>query len=162
MDKHVVISILLFICVDSSVIFAFFLPEWIITDVGGEVRIGLWQTCIQNRSKGTKCFITNVPFEWKMAIAFIASGCTFATLTVVALMIALKMEQFLSYGRWLGMFALACLCIAAVFIPMGFHMDPIKGEPFQLPSSYYVRHPLVLRNTFFSNSFPQKKTIIFC
>jgi len=34
--------------------------------------------------------------------------------------------------------AVVLFCMAAVLFPIGFHMDQIGGEPYQLPSSYHV------------------------
>lgn len=137
MNKHIVVSIALFIIVIFMVIFAFFMPEWIISDAGGQVQIGLWQTCIITR-KVPKCFISSAPTEWLLAIGFIIVGCFFATLTVVVLIGALKTHYLFAIGRWLGLATLAFFSIAAVLIPMGFYMEPIRGEPFQLPSSFSV------------------------
>jgi len=36
------------------------------------------------------------------------------------------------------MVVVVLFCMAAVLFPIGFHMDQIGGEPYQLPSSYHV------------------------
>lgn len=137
MNKHIIVSIILFLVADFLVIWCFFMPEWIISEAGGLVQIGLWQTCIVTR-KVSKCFISSVPTEWLFAIALIIVGCFFATLTIVVLIGALKAHYLFAVGRWLGMATLAFFSLAAIIIPMGFHMDPIRGEAFQLPSSFQV------------------------
>ena len=36
--------------------------------------------------------------------------------------------------------AVVMFCLAAVVFPMGFHIEEIGGEPYQLPSSFQVRN----------------------
>ena len=143
MDKHIVCSILLFLLSDFTSMFAIFLPEWIVSNVGGEVQIGLWQTCIITK-KVSRCFVSSVPVEWLCAIFFIIAGCAFATFAVVAFVGSLKAHGLVHYGRWLGLACLASYCMASICIPMGFSMDAIRGEPFQLPSSFYVRFNVIV------------------
>ncbi len=137
MSKHIVVSIILFLVIEFLVIFAFFMPEWIISEAGGLVQIGLWQTCITQR-RVSRCFISSAPTEWLFAIGLIIVGCLFATLTIVVLIGALKAHYLCAVGRWLGVATLAFFSLAAIIIPMGFYMDPIRGEAFQLPSSFSV------------------------
>ena len=138
MDKHIIISIVLFAVVDITVLVTFFLPSWVISNVGGQIQIGLWRTCVVSRKKVSTCFHTSVPSEWKYAIRFIFAGCAFATLSVISFVISLKIRRIIIYGRWLGLLSLAFFCLASVAIPMGFNMEQIKGEHFQLPNSFYV------------------------
>lgn len=151
MDKHIFISIFLFFLVDFTVMFALFLPEWIISNVGGEVQIGLWQTCIITK-KIAHCYASSVPTEWVLATFFIICGCFFATLAVVTFIGSLKSHGLVQYGRWLGLATLASYCMASILIPIGFTMDAIKGEPFQLPSSFYVSIIDSITTTFSSNT----------
>lgn len=139
MSKHLIVSIILFLVVDFLVIFSFFMPEWIISEVsGGVVQIGLWQTCITTRNKVSRCFISSAPTEWIIAIGLIIVGCLNATLTIVVLIGALKARYLFAVGRWLGVVTLAFFSLAAIIIPMGFGMEQIRGEAFQLPSSFSV------------------------
>lgn len=138
------LSIALFALVDLTVLVTYFLPNWVISNVGGEIQIGLWQSCVVSRRRTSTCYYTVVPNEWRYAIRFIYTGCAFATLAVICFGFSVKVRQLANYGRWLGLLSLAFFCLASVAIPMGFNMEQIKGEHFQLPNSFYVSPNLSL------------------
>ena len=137
MNHYIYTSIIIFLLVDISVIYSFFLSDWVVTNIGGEVEIGLWQTCLIIK-KVPRCFVSTIPNEWILAIIFIFVGCLCATLTAITLIASLKNRPLIFYARWFGLGTLICYCLASIFIPMGFTMNAINGEPFQLPASYTV------------------------
>ena len=137
-DNHTSISIIFFTIVDFIVLFALFLPEWIVSHVGGDVQIGLWKICILNQKRIPKCFSFSQPLPWKLAIIFIIIGCFFNTLAIIVFIKSFKNPLFRRHGRWLGLFTLFFFSLASLFIPIGFSVEQIKGELFQLPSSFYV------------------------
>ena len=139
MVKNIIICAILFLLVDFTVMFAFFQPEWFITNIGGHVQIGLWQTCITTTRNVTRCFIfSSFSTEWVCAIVFILIGSVFATITAVTFLAAFKIRTLAHCGRWFGLATLVFYCLASICIPMGFTMEAIQGEPFQLPTSYQV------------------------
>ncbi|KAH9418487.1 hypothetical protein DERP_011349 [Dermatophagoides pteronyssinus] len=66
-DNHTSISIIFFTIVDFIVFSVLFLPEWIVSNVGGDVQIGLWKTCIINRKRIHKSPAFN-PNSYRQAI----------------------------------------------------------------------------------------------
>lgn len=128
-----------FTFVDILVISSLFLPEWIVSNVGGKIQIGLWKSCIFNRKSSTpKCLSFNPPFSWKLSIVFIIFGCIFCSVAVGMFIRAWKNPVYINHGRWMGIFTLLCFSIASLLIPIGFSMEQIQGELFQLPSSFNV------------------------
>ncbi|XP_046910312.1 modulator of smoothened protein [Dermatophagoides farinae] len=145
-DNHTSISIIFFTIVDFIVLFALFLPEWIVSHVGGDVQIGLWKICILNQKRIPKCFSFSQPLPWKLAIIFIIIGCFFNTLAIIVFIKSFKNPLFRRHGRWLGLFTLFFFSLASLFIPIGFSVEQIKGELFQLPSSFYAGQAYILFN----------------
>nr|XP_027203823.1 uncharacterized protein LOC113797611 [Dermatophagoides pteronyssinus] len=105
-DNHTSISIIFFTIVDFIVFSVLFLPEWIVSNVGGDVQIGLWKTCIINRKRIHKCFSFSPPLPWKLAIIFIIIGCFFDTLAIISFIKSFRNPLFRRYGRWFGLFTL--------------------------------------------------------
>lgn len=45
---------------------------------------------------------------------------------------------YLCYLLFIVVFLVVLFCLAAVIFPMGFHVDEIGGQPYQLPNSHQV------------------------
>lgn len=150
MAKNAIAAVIVLLVANSCVVFSFFLSEWITTDIGGTVEIGIWETCIANGHQYIqRCSQTDPPFSWRVAIACMATGVMFSSFAIVAYICSLVSSPLIYFGKWFNMASLASMSMASILIPLGFKMEPINGEPFQLPSSYNVmyqldRHPLNL------------------
>lgn len=139
MDKLSVISGALFFAADLFAIASLAMPNWIVSEVGGNTYIGLVQTCVTIYGRDTSCFTPdNIRGEWILTFACIALGIICVTITIILLSVSYWKYSVMKFARWLGFVAMIMFCQAAVIFPTGFDMDQIGGEPYQLPSSYQV------------------------
>ncbi|XP_011873045.1 PREDICTED: lariat debranching enzyme-like [Vollenhovia emeryi] len=138
MDKLTVISGILFLLADISAIISIAMPDWIITDVGGDTRLGLMWSCMTLYNRPQVCFKSQLQSEWMMALVCIFIGCILITATIILLVISHWDRTVIPFARWVGFGAMVLFCHAAVIFPMGFHIDEIGGQPYQLPNSHQV------------------------
>jgi hypothetical protein len=138
MDKLTVISGGLFLAADVFAILSIILPDWIVSDVGGETRLGLLQSCITLYGRKPHCFIPRLDGEWMLTLILIILGCLCATGAVILLALSSWNIRVISHARWVGFAAMVFYCMAAVIFPMGFTEQSIGGEAYQLPSSHQV------------------------
>ncbi|KAH8040013.1 hypothetical protein HPB51_009269 [Rhipicephalus microplus] len=138
MDKLTVISGTLFFLANIFAILSLVLPDWIVSDVGGDMRLGLLQTCTTLQGRPPTCFPPRLQPEWLLALVCIVLGCVCITATTVLLGLSRWNGRIVPYARWMGFSAMLLFCLAAVIFPVGFSMDEIGGEPYQLPSSHQV------------------------
>ncbi|XP_064459814.1 uncharacterized protein C16orf52 homolog B-like [Ornithodoros turicata] len=138
MDKLTAISGTLFFGANVFAIISLVLPDWIVSDVGGSLRLGLLQTCVSGGSRRTACFPPRLQPEWLLTLVCILVGCICVTAATVLLALSRWSVRVLPYARWMGFSAMLLFCLAAVIFPIGFTMDEIGGEPYQLPSSHQV------------------------
>lgn len=139
MDKLSIISGALFLAADIFAIASLCMPNWIVSISSGNTYIGLLQTCLTIYNRQMDCFTpSDIQPEWLLTFMFIASGIICITITIVMLSLSYWKYDVMKYARWLGFIAMILFCMAAVMFPIGFHMDQIGGEPYQLPSSYHV------------------------
>lgn len=138
MDKLTLISGTLFMAADVFAIVSLAMPDWIITDVGGDTRLGLMWTCITLYNRPQICFTPDLQPEWLLALVCIFVGCICITTTIILLASSHWDRNVVPYARWVGFTAMVLFCLAAVIFPMGFHVDEIGGQPYQLPNSHQV------------------------
>ncbi|XP_011169693.1 lariat debranching enzyme [Solenopsis invicta] len=138
MDKLTIISGILFLLADISAIISIAMPDWIITDVGGDTRLGLMWSCMTLYNRPQVCFKSELESEWMMALVCIFIGCILITATIILLVISHWDRTVIPFARWVGFGAMVLFCHAAVIFPMGFHIDEIGGQPYQLPNSHQV------------------------
>ncbi|XP_003745604.1 uncharacterized protein C16orf52 homolog B [Galendromus occidentalis] len=139
MDKLSLISGTLFICANVFAILSLILPDWIISEVGGDTRLGLLQTCITIYGRnGLTCYPPKLQIEWMITLTCIILGCGCITATTILLALAQRSAAIAYYARWSGFAAMVLFCFAAVIFPIGFGTDQIGGEAYQLPSSHQV------------------------
>ncbi|XP_050475861.1 uncharacterized protein C16orf52 homolog A isoform X1 [Bombus vancouverensis nearcticus] len=142
MDKLTIISGTLFFAADIFAIVSLAMPDWIITDVGGDTRLGLMWSCMTLYNRPPVCYSSNLEPEWFMALICIFVGCILITATIILLATSHWDRNVISYARWVGFTAnfilVVLFCLAAVIFPMGFHIDEIGGQPYQLPNSHQV------------------------
>ncbi|CAH2039595.1 unnamed protein product, partial [Iphiclides podalirius] len=138
MDKLTVISGTLFMAADVFAIVSLAMPDWIITDVGGDTRLGLMWSCMTLYNRSQTCFSPTLQPEWLLALICILAGCVCITMTVGLLAASHFDRNAIPYARWVGFAAMVAFCLAAVIFPMGFHVDEIGGQPYQLPNSHQV------------------------
>lgn len=145
MDILNIISGALFVAADIFAVASLAMPEWIKSSVGGETHIGLLKTCLTIYGREMTCFQPErLRPEWVLTFLCISAGIACVATTVVLLIIARWKNNVMKYARWLGFVAIIMFCLAAVIFPIGFNMDQIGGEPYQLPSSYHVGTSYVL------------------
>jgi len=139
MDKLSVISGALFLAADLFAIVSLALPNWIVSEVGGNTYIGLLRTCVTIYGRPTTCFTPdNIRGEWMFTFLCILLGIIFVTITIILLAISYWKREVMKYARWLGFVAMVMFCKAAIIFPTGFNMPQIGGEAYQLPSSCQV------------------------
>nr|XP_032520701.1 uncharacterized protein C16orf52 homolog A [Danaus plexippus plexippus] len=92
MDKLTLISGTLFMTADVFAIVSLAMPDWIITDVGGNYLYSY----------------NDIRFCMNKHILHV------------------------------NVILVVVFCLAAVIFPMGFHVDEIGGQPYQLPNSHQV------------------------
>jgi len=138
MDRITVISAVLFVIADIFSIVSLILPDWVVTDVAGDTRLGLMRECITIHNRPQICISPTLPLEWNITLLCILMGCIAVTTTVVLLIVSHWERSVISHARWIGFLAMVLFCLAAVIFPVGFHITSIGGEPYQLPNSYQV------------------------
>ncbi|CAG2119754.1 unnamed protein product [Medioppia subpectinata] len=138
MDKLTLISTALFLTADILAIVSLILPDWIVSEVGGDTRFGLLRSCLAIYGRDSHCFTPKLHTEWTLALICIVGGCVCVTTTVVLFVISNWNQSVISSARWFGFAAMVQYCLAAVIFPMGFTVDAIGGQPYQLPSSHQV------------------------
>ncbi|XP_032679151.1 lariat debranching enzyme-like [Odontomachus brunneus] len=138
MDKLTIISGILFLAADIFAIASLAMPDWIITDVGGDTRLGLMISCMTLYNRPQVCYKSDLQSEWLMALVCIFVGCILITTTIILLVSSHWDRNVIPYARWVGFGAMVLFCHAAVIFPMGFHIDEIGGQPYQLPNSHQV------------------------
>ncbi|XP_022668598.1 uncharacterized protein C16orf52 homolog B-like isoform X1 [Varroa jacobsoni] len=139
MDKLTLVSGTLFLSANVFAILSLVLPEWIVSEVGGDTRLGLLQTCLSiNGRPGLTCYPPKLQPEWMLTLVCIIIGCICITATTILLAISHRNLGIVHYARWMGFAAMVLFCIAAVVFPVGFGTEQIGGEAYQLPSSHQV------------------------
>ena len=144
MNKLSLISGALFIIADILAIISIFIPHWIISDVGGETRLGLIYSCFTLYKRKQFCQLADFQLEWTITLVLIIVGCLFITATFILLILSNWVVAVALYPQWLGFVAMLSFCLAAVIFPLGFTHIAIGGEAFQLPTSHQVGSSYIL------------------
>nr|ACO10283.1 C16orf52 homolog [Caligus rogercresseyi] len=139
MDKLTVMSCLLFFTADLFALASLLTPNWIVTHVGGDTRLGLLQSCFTIYRRNSVCQTTDLTHpEWTISLLAILFGIFNISLTIVLIIVSQWRPVLLHYAKWIGFSAVILFCIAAVIFPIGFSKDEIGGAPYQLPNSFQV------------------------
>lgn len=102
MDRMTTVSAALFMAADVFAIVSLAMPDWIVTDVGGETRLGLMWTCITLYNRPQDCFSPELQPEWLLALICIFLGCICVTTTVILLASSNWDRDVIPYARWVG------------------------------------------------------------
>ncbi|BFF97859.1 GL22902 [Drosophila persimilis] len=162
MDKLTTISATLFMAADVFAIVSLALPDWIITESGtGDIRLGLMWTCMTLYNRPQVCYTPDLQPEWLIALVCIFMGCICITTTVILLASSSCNRNVIPYARWVGFAAMVLFCMAAVVFPLGFHIEEIGGQAYQLPNTFkigisYIMFVLALWITVVSELFAGK------
>ncbi|KAH8267959.1 hypothetical protein KR018_009322 [Drosophila ironensis] len=162
MDKLTTISATLFMAADVFAIVSLALPDWIITESGtGDIRLGLMWTCMTLYNRPQVCYTPDLQPEWFIALVCIFTGCICVTTTVILLASSSCNRNVIPYARWVGFTAMVLFCMAAVVFPLGFHVEEIGGQAYQLPNTFkigisYIMFVLALWITVVSELFAGK------
>ncbi|ROT73337.1 putative uncharacterized protein C16orf52-like A [Penaeus vannamei] len=116
MDKLTIISGALFLAADIFAVVSLAMPDWIVSDIGGDTRLGLLWTCETLYNRSQVCYAPSL-----------GGACLY----------------IMAYARWVGFTAMVLFCLAAVVFPMGFYVEEIGGEPYQLPNSFQVGYSYI-------------------
>lgn len=109
------------------------------SDVGGDMRLGLLQSCISLYGRKAHCFVPQLNREWMVTLVLIVLGCLCVTGAVILLALSSWSSRAVGYARWTGFAAMILFCLAAVIFPLGFGSEQsIGGDSYQLPSSHQV------------------------
>uniref|UniRef100_A0A0K8TKB7 Putative conserved plasma membrane protein n=1 Tax=Tabanus bromius TaxID=304241 RepID=A0A0K8TKB7_TABBR len=138
MDKLTTISATLFMAADVCAIVSLAMPDWIVTDEGGEIKLGLMWTCMTLYNRPQVCFTPELQPEWLLSLVFISVGCICITVTIILLASSNWDRNVIPYARWVGFTAMVLFCLAAVVFPLGFRIEEIGGQPYQLPNTYKI------------------------
>ncbi|XP_016991036.1 uncharacterized protein C16orf52 homolog A [Drosophila rhopaloa] len=162
MDKLTTISATLFMAADVFAIVSLALPDWIITESGtGDIRLGLMWTCMTLYNRPQVCYTPDLQPEWLIALICVFVGCICVTTTVILLASSSCNRNVIPYARWVGFTAMVLFCMAAVVFPLGFHVEEIGGQAYQLPNTFkigisYIMFVLALWITVVSELFAGK------
>ncbi|XP_024940229.1 uncharacterized protein C16orf52 homolog A isoform X3 [Cephus cinctus] len=102
MDKLTIISGTLFLAADIFAIVSLGMPDWIITDVGGDTRLGLMWSCMTLYNRPQMCYTPDLQPEWLMALVCICMGCILITTTIILLASSPWDHNAIPYARWIG------------------------------------------------------------
>jgi len=145
-SRWVTLSTLLFFTADVFALMSLAMPDWIVSYVGGETRLGLLYTCEKLNNKEQRCYVDMRHGVWFCTLAFVLNGCAFVTLTVLLWLMSLynaDTQRTHDAARKFGFTAMILFCFAAVIFPMGFNMEEIGGEPYQLPNNFQVGYSYI-------------------
>lgn len=183
MDKLTTISATLFMAADVFAIVSLALPDWIITEeagsrclkhkqklsnnnllvlyIAGDIRLGLMWTCMTLYNRPQVCYTPDLQPEWLIALVCIFIGCICITTTIILLASSTWDRNVIPYARWVGFAAMVLFCMAAVVFPLGFHIEEIGGQAYQLPNTFkigisYIMFVLALWITVVSELFAGK------
>ncbi|KAB7496891.1 C16orf52-like protein A [Armadillidium nasatum] len=141
MDKLTLISGALFLASDIFAIVSLAMPDWIVTEVGGNTRLGLLWACETLYNRPQVCYAPSLGGAWMVTLGCVLLGCVCVTATIVLLALSHCATNggIMTYARWVGFTAMVLFCLAAVIFPVGFHVEEIGGQPYQLPNSFSGR-----------------------
>ncbi|KAI7687068.1 hypothetical protein SSS_05610 [Sarcoptes scabiei] len=140
------IAIFSFGFADLLVLIAAFLPDWIVYHIGGTVRIGLWRSCVSNQKQLQNCFRFEPALVWKIAIVLLLVGLLLNSSALLLFCIALNKPRMQIYARWLGLLTILSYSVTSILIPIGYSMEQIQGEFFQLPAYFYAGLSYIIFN----------------
>ena len=99
MDKLSLISGALFLAADIFAVAALAMPDWIVTEVahqystqpnlsqvGGDTRLGLMQTCLTLHRRPTTCFTPSLRPSWLATLVCVFCGCICVTTTIILIL----------------------------------------------------------------------------
>ncbi|NP_001280294.1 uncharacterized protein LOC100165418 [Acyrthosiphon pisum] len=120
MDKLTVISGTLFLLADVFAIVSLAMPDWIITDVGGDTRLGLMWTCMTLFNRPQVCFTPDLRLEWLLALVSIFIGCICITTTIILLASSHWDRNVIPYARWVGLLPWYYFVLLPLYFPWVF------------------------------------------
>ena len=139
MDKLTLISGTLFLAADIFAVASLSMPDWIVSEVGGDTRLGLLQSCVTLQRRPRLCFSPSLPGVWLVSLLCVFLGCISVTTTLILLFTSIFQRSVSVYAKWVGFVAVIFFCLAAVIFPIGFSQEEIGGAAYQLPNSYQVQ-----------------------
>ena len=118
MDKLTLISGTLFLVADMFALTSLVLPDWIVTEVGCDTRLGLMVTCVTSHRRPTLCSAPQLPGAWLLALVCVMLGILAVTATIVLIILSVWRRSNAMYDKWMGfigvIFFCRCPCIRLV------------------------------------------------
>ncbi|XP_046345101.1 uncharacterized protein C16orf52 homolog A-like [Haliotis cracherodii] len=144
MDKLTALSGILFFTADVFAIGSLANPDWIVTSVAGNMRLGLTRQCQMIHGRPEICTSPRLSTEWMFSFICIVGGILCLTATCALLFASHWRRATVRYSRWLAFIGMTLFCLAAIVFPVGFHIDEIGGQPYKLPNHTQVGSSYVL------------------
>lgn len=144
MDKLTAVSGILFLVADIFAIASLAHPEWIVSDVNGNMRLGLTQHCQVIYGREEICTFPRLSLEWMLTLILISFGIVCLSVTCVLQILSHWKRNAIKYARWIAFTAMTLFCLAAVIFPVGFAIEEIGGQPYKLPNQTQVGSSYVL------------------
>ncbi|KAH3861759.1 uncharacterized protein C16orf52 homolog A-like [Dreissena polymorpha] len=144
MDNLTAVSGILFLVADIFAITSLSLPEWIVSDVNGNMRLGLTQHCQVIYGRPEICTVPRLSLEWLLTRVLISAGILCLTITCILQVWSHWKREVIKYSRWIAFAAMTLFCLAAVIFPVGFAIEEIGGQPYKLPNQTQVGTSYVL------------------
>ena len=139
MDRLTAVSCLLFSMADVFAIVSIAMPDWLVSHVGGNTRLGLLRNCVTLHNHPDQiCRINTAHPSWAFTLVAIFSGCICLSTTIGLLVASHWHREVVNVAKWLGFVAVILFCLASIIFPIGFQIDEIGGVPYQLPDSFQV------------------------
>ncbi|XP_043198906.1 uncharacterized protein C16orf52 homolog B-like [Amphibalanus amphitrite] len=138
MGKLTIVAFVTFFIVDILIIVSIATPDWVVSDIGGSIRLGLLWSCQTSRGRPETCYVPRLCPEWLLVLICLLCSCLCVSTTLLLLLLGTWSHRLYNAARWLGFAAVVFLCLAAVILPAGFHMAEIGSVAYQLPPSYSV------------------------
>ncbi|XP_022668600.1 uncharacterized protein C16orf52 homolog B-like isoform X3 [Varroa destructor] len=150
MDKLTLVSGTLFLSANVFAILSLVLPEWIVSEVGGDTRLGLLQTCLSiNGRPGLTCYPPKLQPEWMLTLVCIIIGCICITATTILLAISHRNLGIVHYARWMGFAAMTANATA----PAGYFTAILFSHLAVLPCYIAIAETLGNVNATTENDF---------
>ncbi|ROT73339.1 putative uncharacterized protein C16orf52-like A isoform X3 [Penaeus vannamei] len=122
MDKLTIISGALFLAADIFAVVSLAMPDWIVSDIGGDTRLGLLWTCETLYNRSQVCYAPSLGGAWLVTLGCVLLGCVCVTATIVLLALShCRISLYImAYARWVGFTAMVLFCLAAVVFQWDF------------------------------------------
>merc|ERR1712098_954924 len=75
------------------------LPDWIVTEVGGDMRLGLMMSCVTLHKRPAHCFPPSLPWEWMLSLMCVIMGVVCVTTTLILILMSAWRRTMTEYAK---------------------------------------------------------------